>query len=229
MPNAIPVVVEATAKRAFATAVDWPGWCRGGRDEAGALDALVAYGRRYARVAERAGVAFGVPDDASGFDVVERLPGGAGTDFGAPGVQAALEEAPLGGDERTRLEGLLAAGWLEFQAIAHGARGRALRKGPRGGGRELDAIVEHAVGAHEGYVRRLGGAAPRLGTVGEADLDAAVHALLEATTAALDASERGELPAVGPRGGRMWPARFFIRYAAWHVLDHAWEVEDRVG
>ena len=229
MPEAIPVVIEATTKRAFATAVDWPGWCRGGRDEAGALDALVAYGPRYARVADRAGVAFDAPDDVARFDVVERLPGGAGTDFGAPGVQAALEEAPLGGDERTRLEGLLAAGWVEFIAIAHGARGHPLRKGPRGGGRELDAIVEHAVGAHEGYIRTLGGAAPRLGTVGEADLDPAVHALLQATTAALDASERGELPAVGPRGGRRWPARFFIRYAAWHVLDHAWEVEDRVG
>lgn len=229
MPAAIPVVVEATAKRAFATAVEWPGWCRGGRDEASALDALVAYAPRYARVAERAGVAFAVPKDAARFAVVERLPGGAGTDFGAPGVQAALEDAPLEGDERTRLEDLLAACWAELQAAAHGARGRELRKGPRGGGRELDAIIRHAVGAHEGYIKRLGAPAPGLGDVGEAELDAAVYALLQATTAGLDAAERGELASVGPRGGRRWPARFFIRYAAWHVLDHAWEIEDRVG
>ena len=31
----------------------------------------------------------------------------------------------------------------------------------------------------------------------------------------------------GPRGGKRWSARYFVRRAAWHVLDHAWEIEDR--
>ena len=34
----VEVYVEATGKRAFAGAVDWPGWCRSGRDEETALD-----------------------------------------------------------------------------------------------------------------------------------------------------------------------------------------------
>jgi len=25
-----------------------------------------------------------------------------------------------------------------------------------------------------------------------------------------------------------WPARYYVRRAAWHVLDHAWEIEDRL-
>jgi len=25
----------------------------------------------------------------------------------------------------------------------------------------------------------------------------------------------------------VWPARYAIRRTAWHVLDHAWEIEDR--
>ena len=39
----VPVAIEATPKRTFAFAVDWPGWCRAGKDEALALEALVAY------------------------------------------------------------------------------------------------------------------------------------------------------------------------------------------
>lgn len=30
----------------------------------------------------------------------------------------------------------------------------------------------------------------------------------------------------GCPGGR-WPARYAVRRFAWHVLDHAWEIEDR--
>ena len=34
------VYLEVGSKRVFAGAVDWPGWCRSGRDEATALEAL---------------------------------------------------------------------------------------------------------------------------------------------------------------------------------------------
>lgn len=26
-----------------------------------------------------------------------------------------------------------------------------------------------------------------------------------------------------------WPPRYFVRRSAWHVLDHAWEIEDRAS
>jgi hypothetical protein len=26
----------------------------------------------------------------------------------------------------------------------------------------------------------------------------------------------------------IWPPRYFVRRVAWHVLDHAWEIEDRI-
>jgi len=45
----------------------------------------------------------------------------------------------------------------------------------------------------------------------------------------LVARARGELPDFGPRGGSRWSPRFAVRYAAWHTLDHAWEIEDRAG
>jgi hypothetical protein len=33
---------------------------------------------------------------------------------------------------------------------------------------------------------------------------------------------------LGPRGGVHWTPRYFVRRAAWHMLDHAWEIEDRI-
>jgi hypothetical protein len=54
MTSKLRVHVEVGTKRAFACAVDWPGWCRAGRDADGAIDALVAYGRRYKKALGRA-------------------------------------------------------------------------------------------------------------------------------------------------------------------------------
>ncbi len=47
MPG-VPVYLELGSKRVFAAAVDWPGWCRSGKDERQALDALLAAAPRYA-------------------------------------------------------------------------------------------------------------------------------------------------------------------------------------
>jgi len=34
----------------------------------------------------------------------------------------------------------------------------------------------------------------------------------------------------GPIGGaRGWPARYAVRRIVWHVLDHAWEIQDKTG
>lgn len=45
---------------------------------------------------------------------------------------------------------------------------------------------------------------------------------------ALTAAVRQGLPERGPRGGKLWTPRYFVRRLAWHVLDHAWEIEDRM-
>jgi hypothetical protein len=49
--------------------------------------------------------------------------------------------------------------------------------------------------------------------------------VVEALTAAVEhgVEERG------PRGGKRWLPRYFVRRVAWHALDHAWEIEDRAG
>jgi len=221
--NEIPVYLEVGQKRVFAGALDWPGWCRAGRDEAAALAALFDHGPRYARAVASSGLGFVAPEALASLVVAERLPGSSGTDFGAPSAQPDADTRPFGEAELARSQAVLTAIWQTFDATAGAAVGRELRKGPRGGGRELDSIVEHVRGADEAYLARLAWKRPK------ADDPAAAHALVRrAMFDALAAAMRGELPERGPRGGSIWRPRFFVRYVAWHTLDHAWEIEDRV-
>ena len=86
-------------------------------------------------------------------------------------------------------------------------------------------MIRHVLGADAGYLARLARKLEqREGEELGAELDRTRAAILEA----LAASVRGEIPARGPRGGQIWPPRVFIRRHAWHVLDHAWEIEDRI-
>jgi hypothetical protein len=156
--------------------------------------------------------------------VVERLRGDATTDFGAPGKAPAGDEASLTARDLARSQALLRAIWAAFDHAVESARGKALRTGPRGGGRALERIVDHVLEAEAGYVSQLGGRVP----VGGSSGDEALVRARAATLAALDAAAHGQLPRLGPRGGRRWSPRFFTRRAAWHVLDHVWEIEDRL-
>src|SRR5687768_1658737 len=104
MPSKIPVYLEIGSKRTFAGAIDWPGWCRAGRDEAAALEALVAYAPRYAQVVRRADHKLAPPSDVSALEVIERLKGGSGTDFGAPGEAPSSDGQPLNQTDLERLE-----------------------------------------------------------------------------------------------------------------------------
>lgn len=218
----IPLYLELGAKRVFAGALDWPGWCRSGRDEASALQALLDAGPRYARILKGTRLGFKAPKDLTAFRVVERLKGNAATDFGAANIIPKADAAPLTPAELKRLEKILKACWRALDAAAEAAHGHTLRKGPRGGGRELEGILGHVIEAEGGYLSALGWKVQRDLPL---DLAAATHA---AVLEGLAASVRGEIPAKGPRGGQRWSARYFVRRAAWHVVDHVWEIEGRV-
>ena len=234
----IDTYLEVGTKRTFASAAEWPGWSRSGPDEASALRALLDYGPRYAAVVRPARPGFQPPADISAFEVVERLKGDATTDFGAPGSIAASEEASVDEAALRRLGSLLKACWRLFDETVAAAKGRTLRSGPRGGGRDLEKMLSHVLEAQHAYVSRLGwksalGAAadssgpakqPRKARRSENNEDQWQDALR-----ALAAAAHGDLPASGPRGGLYWPPRYFVRRAAWHVLDHAWEIQDRLG
>ena len=219
----LPIYVELGAKRTFATAVEWPGWSRGGRNEAEAVAALAAYGGRYAAVVTPAGLKLAPPKDPAGFDVTRRVKGNATTDFGVPAIGIPSDGAPVPKAEVERLERILVACWSALDRAAKSARGLELRKGPRGGGRELDKIVEHVAGAEEMYIAKLGARVPKPA----GDRPIRPNDVRDAILAALRATALG-LPVAEPsRVKSLWTPRYFVRRAAWHVLDHAWEIEDR--
>jgi hypothetical protein len=211
------VYLEVGAKRMFAGALEWPGWCRAARDEGSALEALLAYAPRYAAALKGSRLGFEAPTDLR---VVERLPGDATTDFGAPSAAPNIDAEPMTEADLRRAQALLRACWRAFDAAADAATGKELRKGPRGGGRDLETIVEHVVGADAGYLRMIGAKAG-------AEQEAGPEPMRAAISTALASAVRDGVPP-SPRGGKRWTPRYFVRRSAWHVLDHAWEIEDRI-
>jgi hypothetical protein len=219
------IYLETGKKKVFAIAVDWPGWCRSGRDEQSAILALLDAGPRYAQMLRSAELEFIVPETSAGCTVVARVEGNATTDFGAPDGPLSSDWEPIDTQTLDRLKLLLQVQWLAFDRAVNNAEGKPLRKGPRGGGRDLTAIVEHVVGAEESYVRTLGW---KLKFTNAATLDQRKEAVRAEVLRGLDAAAGGQIPREGPRGGKRWPPRFFVRRLAWHLLDHVWEIEDRI-
>jgi hypothetical protein len=221
----LDVYLEIGKKRTFAGAIDWPGWCRVGRDEETALQALFDYAPRYAEVLRSARLGFKVPAAPTEFKVVERLKGDMTTDFGTPGAAPSADKRRVDDAELHRLQTVLKACWRTFDATVSAAAGKELRKGPRGGGRDVEGIIRHLIGGDGAYLSRVGW--KKAASKGE-DAGKAMDLTRQAVLKALVASAHGELPAQGPRGGVMWKPRYFARRSAWHVLDHAWEIQDRI-
>ena len=200
----IPVYLELGSRKVFACSLAWPGWCRGAKTEEQALEALAAYAERYRPVAEGAGLRF-PKSVARDFDVVERVQGDSGTDFGIPHVPAGADATPLTKAQAERLATLVQAAWRVFDRVAESAPAE-LRKGPRGGGRDRDKMVDHVLDAGKGYFAMVGVKDGR-------------DAFLDALRAA-----RQPQPELSRKS---WPWRYTARRVAWHALDHAWEMEDR--
>ncbi len=210
MTHLIRVLVETTPKRTFASALEWPGLARSGRDEAAAIGALLAAAPRYAEVARAADEPFETDDLV--VEVAERREGDTTTAFGAPSIVAEADHRPTDAREAARLAAIVEASWAAFERIAAAAP-EELRKGPRGGGRDRSNVVEHVNGGDDSYAGVIGlTAAERRAAP---DLRARILEILREPS---DGS---------PIAGKRWPPRYAARRIAWHALDHAWEIEDR--
>jgi hypothetical protein len=214
MVKPIPVYLEAGAKKVFACSIDFPGWCRSGKDEEAALEALADYAPRYAEVAKVAKVAFPAKVEP---EVVERVKGKGATDFGIPHEVTRADTEPLTARRAARQVELMRAAWAVLDRVAK-ASPAELRKGPRGGGRDRDKMLDHVLGAEAAYARKLGikHPQPELGDT------RAIKALRDELAETLRGASDGS-----PLVARGWPPRYAMRRIAWHVLDHAWEMQDR--
>jgi len=207
------IYLEVGGKKTIAWSLEWPGWCRISKNEDAAVQALIETEVRYRVIAQRAGLDF-----APGtLVVVERLPGDANTAWGVPSVIAPAETRPMDALTVKRSVALLRASWEILEEVV-AASPAALRKGPRGGGRERDEIRRHVIEAERAYARKIG---VRHKPFEVNDLSA-LNAMREEIATVLSHPSNGE-PLVS--GG--WNASYVLRRMAWHVVDHIWEIKDR--
>jgi len=215
----LPVALEIGPKRrVFAQAVGWPGWCRTARDEARATETLVRYAERYRRVVGPLGDALGTgaPDPV----VVERVTGTTTTDFGAPDAILATDRRPLGAGEPEQLAAFLDACWATFDAELARMPPEARTAKPETG-RSPQQTRVHLAGALHAYAGWLGTQRPSWNEEHGADLEPQLRNLMRAAIAAL--------PVGVPFETERHPGPYVVRRECWHVLDHAWELEDRLA
>ena len=209
--------IGTKGRRVVAAATDWPGLDRWGRDDDDAIAKLAAYRSRYLGVAERAGTSTTFEGQRT-IDVVERYTGSSSTDFwGIAHVPSETERQVLSATDLERRLVLLRACWRYFDDVV--ARvSEELRPAGRGGGRARGQIVRHTYGTEPNqFSRKVEVRTPLDGVLTPDGLIAHREAYLDAIRAY---NAQGK-PA------RTWPIQFLIRRTAQHMLDHAWELEDR--
>lgn len=218
MDGPVRVMVETgKKKRVVACAFDWPGWDRSAKHGHDVLEVLETYRPRYANVAALAGMQAEFAA-AGELDVVERVDGIGMTDYyGLSGRTASVELEAMSDEQCERKIRLLRAAWQTFDETAQKVS-RELRPGPRGGGRDKDSIGRHVNGAEiDEFAPKVGVKVP----VQTQDDPEAVRSYRKSFVQAIWDHHARQAPA------RSWPLQFLIRRCAWHMLDHAWELEDR--
>lgn len=178
---------------------------------------LEAYLPRYAQVADRAGMGDEFRDQRNP-TVIERYAGVGSTDFwGISHASCDLDRQPMAPDEWERRLRLLRACWAEFDAVA--ARvSPGLRKGPRGGGRGRDEIINHVFGTERTQMaKKVGVQTPQGVMLTSGGLQHHREEYIDALHA---------YHAEGKQAGRTWTLSFLLRRTAYHTLDHTWEMED---
>jgi hypothetical protein len=212
----LEIAEEVAAKKAFAWAIDWPGWCRSGKDAELAREALIAYALRYAVVAKAAKLE--LPDvDGVKLDVVDSVGGGSGTEFGVPSAITDSDRRRVTAKEAERLAAIVEAAWTVFDKVAAKSPAK-LRKGPRGGGRDRDKMIRHVIESDHYYAREIGIRRPEPDATDRRAVKAERRAVLEVLSQPSDGS---------PLADRKWTPNYAARRIAWHAIDHAWEMEDR--
>jgi hypothetical protein len=203
-------------KKVVAVAPDWPGLERGAKNGEAAIERLLSYLPRYAQVAKLAALdaAFAAGTTIA---VVGHYPGTGSTDFwGISFAFSGNDTQAMSSEELARELTLMRACWTFFDEVRSRVSAQ-LQQGPRGGGRDRDQIVRHVVSNEHHWAKRLGVLTPDDTILTDEGLRAHRDAYCTAIRA---------LHAQG-KMARTWPVRYLIRHTAYHILDHAWEMEDK--
>jgi hypothetical protein len=218
MPVRVVLERGPKGKRSVAFAIDWPGWSRGAKTPELAVATLESYRERYRPIAVAAGMAAQF-DREKRLKTIEDKVGTGSTDFwGISFSPSASEPEPMSAGEFDRKIQLLQACWAYFDRVGSSVSAE-MRKGPRGGGRDRDHIIRHTIRTEsEDFGKRLGLRIPE----GAALTPKGLRSHRTTYVDAMRAYNAGE----GKRM-RTWTLPFLIRHSAYHVMDHAWEMEDK--
>jgi len=123
---------------------------------------------------------------------------------------------PMSAGQMERKIALLRACWRYFDET-HPCTSEKLKKGPRGGGKDRDQIVRHTYFSEEDYARKV-------------NVRTNLESLRtnEGISAHRDAFVEGiRRVNAGEPTRSSWSVQFVLRRACYHMLDHAWELEDK--
>jgi hypothetical protein len=215
----IRTVIErgSKGKKAVAFALDWPGWSRGATSPDQAVQTLETYRDRYRPVARFAGLAEEL--DGEPLEIVEDHVGNTSTDFwGISWLPSSTELGPMAPEVLDRRLALLEGAWRFFDEVAARVSPQ-MRRGPRGGGRSRDEIIAHVFGNERVQFSK------RVGVPTPPGVMLTAEGLRNHREQFLDGLR--QYNAEDRKIGRTWTLQFLLRHTAFHVLDHAWEMEDR--
>lgn len=218
MANQLRVALEigSKGKKVVAVAPDWPGLERGAKTDDAAIARVQSYLPRYAQVAKLAGMD-GEFAAITTIDMVERHPGNGSTDFwGISFAFSSIDKQNISSGELARQLTLLQACWAFFDDVRVSVSAQ-MQKGPRGGGRDRDHIVDHTIRVEQDWAEKVGVSTPQDAMLSDEGLQAYRDAYCNAIRAF---HAQGKM-------ARTWPLRYLIRHTAFHTLDHAWEMEDK--
>jgi hypothetical protein len=215
----VTLEIGPKGKKVAAVAPDWPGLERGAKTAEAAIERLLSYVPRYAAVAKLAGLEAGLAD-ISGVEVVEQYPGTGSTDFWAISFAfSSIDRQAMSGEEIERELALMRACWAFFDDVRKRVTAE-LQRGPRGGGRDRDRIIQHVVANEQDWAKGVGVLPVDDALLTGEGLKAHRQAYCDGIR---DYHSQGKW--AGSRA--KWPLRYLIRHTAYHTLDHAWEMEDR--
>lgn len=221
MANQLRVTVEIgpKGKKVAAVAPDWPGLERGAKTEEAAIERLQSYLPRYAQIAKLAGMD-GEFAAITTVDIVEQYPGTGSTDFwGISFAFSSIDRQDMSSEELERELTLMRACWAFFDDVRLRVSAE-MKKGPRGGGRDRDRIVQHTLNTEQGWAKMIGVLTPDDAMLTDQGLKAHRDTYCHAIR---DYHSQGKLAGKVAK----WPLRYLIRHTAYHTLDHAWEMEDK--
>lgn len=208
-------------KRFVAYAIDWPGLERNGKTVVEAFEKMDAYRQRYRVIAERAGY-LAAYEKVPPAKIVQDYEGTGSTDFwGISFAHGPNDHEPLSDSDLEQQLSLLNACWDEFDDIGERVSPE-MQRGPRGGGRNRDEIVSHLVYAELTWLKKLD-IRPEFKEILPFEQRKIHH---QGVIDELRRRHQEGLP-VKAKGGPPWKVRFTIRHLAYHVMDHAWEMEDK--